>query len=373
MESRGPYEIEMPSVNLSDGPVAVTGASGYIGSHCVIALMKRGYAVHACVTDTQDPEKTDHLLALSAAGHPGSLKLFAGNLFEPDSYDMPFEGCSAVLHVGTAMGYGGKNNPRNVYDGAVEGTKNVLASARQAGTVKRFVYTSSFAAIHHPVASGYVFSEKDWAGDNRDRDKSWNIENIDTNGGVAYAMAKVETEHLANRTAAEDGRFDAISVCPCVVLGPLLSRRHHLVSSWQWFLARMLEGQPCQRGWQALWNVVDVRDVAEAQALIVESPVCKNGSRYQLTASDESGELDVWQLQEHLQRQFPDISVGGEPKEMEAFLERRGGKIHDGPRARCDLAHEELGLETHPVEDTLRETGQTLIELGLCDPARSPV
>ena len=41
----------MPAVKSSDGPVAVTGASGYVGSHVVVALMKRGYTVHACVTD----------------------------------------------------------------------------------------------------------------------------------------------------------------------------------------------------------------------------------------------------------------------------------------------------------------------------------
>ena len=60
----------MSSVNSVDGPVAVTGASGYVGSHVVIALMKLGYAVHACVTDLNNPEKTEHLLA---------SRLFRGN------------------------------------------------------------------------------------------------------------------------------------------------------------------------------------------------------------------------------------------------------------------------------------------------------
>ena len=141
----------MPSVTPSDGPVAVTGASGYVGSHVVLALLRRGYTVHACVTDPGNPDKTEHLKALNAAGHPGRLELFGANLLEDASYDRPFERCSAVLHVGTAMGYGGKNSPRSIYDGAVEGTKNVLDSVRRAGSVRRFVYTSSFSAIGHPL------------------------------------------------------------------------------------------------------------------------------------------------------------------------------------------------------------------------------
>jgi len=61
------------------------------------------------------------------------------------------------------MGYGGANNPRQIYDGALNGTKKVLNSVKKVETVKRFIYTSSFAAIHHPMSSGYIFTEKDWA------------------------------------------------------------------------------------------------------------------------------------------------------------------------------------------------------------------
>ncbi len=358
----------MPSVRPSDGPVTVTGASGYVGSHVVDALLKRGYAVHACVTDPSNPDKTEHLRALEDPDQRGRLDLYAANLLEAGSYDLPLEGCSAVLHVGTAMAYGGANDPRQVYDGAVAGTQSLLDSVARSGSIKRFVYTSSFAAIGHPAPQGYVFTEKDWASDNRENDENWGEAKIDENGDTAYAMAKVATEHLLNRAAEADGRFDAISVCPIAVLGPLLSRVHELVFSWQWFIGRMLRGKPCKRSWQSLWNIIDVRDVGEAQALILESDVCGNGSRYQLSASDESGELDVFQLHEHLQKLFPKLDVGGAPAEMDAFIEKHG-RAWQSPRAYCDRAREELGLKTHSVEDTLRETGQTLIDLGLIEPA----
>ena len=95
-------------------------------------------------------------MALNSAGYSGNVELHTANLLDDGSYDAPFAECSAVLHVGTAMGYGGANNPRQVYDGAVNGTANVLKSIQSTGTVKRFIYTSSFAAIGHPAPVSYT-------------------------------------------------------------------------------------------------------------------------------------------------------------------------------------------------------------------------
>jgi dihydroflavonol-4-reductase len=357
----------MPSVSSTDGPVAVTGASGYVGAHTVIALLARGYDVRACITDAGNPHKTEHLLALNEQDYSGKVSLHTANLLDDGSYDAPFAGCSAVLHVGTAMGYGGVNNPQQVYDGAINGTTNILDSIRKSGTVKRLVYTSSFAAIGHPVPSGHIYTEQDWASDNREEDANWNTDDLVRKGEVGYAMAKVECEHLVNRIAQDDGRFDAISVCPCVVLGPLLTPVHELVGSWQYHLGRMLAGDECQRGWQALWNIVDVRDVGESQALMIESDACSNGHRYMLCATDDRGEISAKQLQEHLLELFPHIDVGGPPAKYDAMIEKYG-KPFDAPRAHCDRARQELGLKTHDVRDTLKATGETMIALGLVKP-----
>ena len=54
-----------------------------------------------------------------------------------------------------------------------------------------------------------------------------------------------------------------------------------------------------------LWNIVDVRDVARAHRLAAESTAAVNGSRYILAASDRSGELFTWQLQDRLRELFP--------------------------------------------------------------------
>ena len=96
----------MPSIRAEEGPVAVTGASGYVGAHVVAVLLRRGYQVRACVTDMNNPDKTEHLLSMNDQGLEGSVELFSANLLEEGSYDDVFNDATAVLHVGTPMGYG---------------------------------------------------------------------------------------------------------------------------------------------------------------------------------------------------------------------------------------------------------------------------
>jgi uncharacterized protein YbjT (DUF2867 family) len=63
----------MNVVSPANGPVTVTGASGYIGSWIVQDLMEQGYSVRACVRDVGKPDKVDHLLAMNDAGLAGPV------------------------------------------------------------------------------------------------------------------------------------------------------------------------------------------------------------------------------------------------------------------------------------------------------------
>lgn len=110
------------------GP-SCNGASGYVGSHLVATLARRGFDVRACVIDRDDPKKTEDLGAIGRDGGPGRRSLFAANVVTDGSYDEAVECCSAVLHAATRLR--GGQSPRETYEGALEGTRTW--SARPAG------------------------------------------------------------------------------------------------------------------------------------------------------------------------------------------------------------------------------------------------
>ena len=99
-----------------------------------------------------------------------------------------------------------------------------------------------------------------------------------------------------------------------------------------------MQGKPYKGGrdGRMLWNCVDVRDVARAHRLCIETTVGSNGSRYILAASDRNGELFTWQLQALLSSMFPFVSqVGGE----EQTPAREGqGEVRLRPERTADQA-----------------------------------
>ena len=350
-------------ISPSDGPIAVTGASGYIGSWIVKDCLEQGYTVHACVRDKNKAEKIDHLQKLGQE-EAGKLVLFEADLFKRGSYDDAFDGCCAVIHAGATVGYN-KETPQEVYDGCFTENDHVIDSVKKSKNIKRFVFTSSFAAVGHPRPPGYIFTEADWCGDNPDGYKGkWTKDSIPENRDIAYAMAKANTEKLIYKVAEESGSFDAMAILPLHVIGPLMCANHDQGWSWQNCMKQMAQGKPYKKskGGRMLWNNVDVRDVGKAHRLCAESLNATNGSRYILSATDRSGELFTWELQSLMSRLFPEItSIGGE--------EMVDGKplkpTYDSPRSYCTLAVEELGLKTHSIEETVKATIDSYLELDM--------
>ena len=336
------------------GPVAVTGAAGFIGSHIVLNLIRKGYTVRACVRDAGNLANTAHLSAMNSVG-PGSVCLHTCDMTQPGAYDAVFKGCVGVFHAAAEMGNLEGSTPMKVYEGGLIATQMLMASLQKAGTIQRLVYTSSFAAVAHPADEGFLYTEASTADMYQDRRKpasAWTMEVVVHNREVAYAMTKLQSERYVYAEAEKSG-FAAFGICPCHVIGPLLSASQQRPWSWQTRIGDMLEGYSHPR---MFWNIVDVRDVAETQVLAAQSAVNQNGERYNLVATDNSGLIPQGELQAMLRRMYPDVGIGGD---------YRDGRMYRSPIARLEKPITQLGLKPHTVEQTVKDNADSLLAWGL--------
>ena len=116
----------------------VTGASGFIGSHLVDALLADGHEVLGV-----DDLSTGRLKNLEAARKSGTFRFLEKNIRDLCKADLPFADCDWFFHLaGRADLVPSIVNPEDYFQVNVEGTFRALLLARELG-VKRFLYAAS--------------------------------------------------------------------------------------------------------------------------------------------------------------------------------------------------------------------------------------
>jgi nucleoside-diphosphate-sugar epimerase/predicted dehydrogenase len=112
------------------GRVLVTGGTGFLGHHLVLALARCGAEVAALV---RDPGNVAPRVADQA-------QLIVGDLRDPDAVEAAMQGVEVVYHCAAITS--NAVSWREHYEVNVQGTETVFKAALKAG-VKRVIYTSS--------------------------------------------------------------------------------------------------------------------------------------------------------------------------------------------------------------------------------------
>ena len=128
---------------MSGESVLVTGGSGFIGSHCILDLLRAGYRVR---TTVRSPDREATVRELLGAESADALSFATADLTSDAGWAEAVSGCDFVLHVASPFPLGPPKHEDDLIVPAREGALRVLTAARDA-QVKRVVMTSSFAAI----------------------------------------------------------------------------------------------------------------------------------------------------------------------------------------------------------------------------------
>jgi len=226
--------------------VLVTGASGFIGLHCVDQLLSQGYEVRGTVRslDRKDELET----ALANRGHNLSkFHLFETDLTCADGWEEAVAGCNYVLHVASPFILGVPKHENDLIKPAVSGVDYVISAAIKHH-VSRVVVTSSGASITDTHDGKTHFTEDDWT--DTDHPKT-----------TAYYKSKTLAEkHAWKLINAQTGKAKTeLSVInPTVVLGPTLTDD---IGTSNDFIRQILIGKvPAAANLH--FGFVDVRDVA---------------------------------------------------------------------------------------------------------------
>jgi len=128
-------------MDLSGRKVLVTGASGFIGSHLVEALVRRGCRVRAMLHYDSRAQRNN--LELVSPEVLRSIEVMAGDVVDPHFMLRAVEGCDAVFHLAALISIPYSYVAPSAYvQTNVVGTLNVLEACRFHGT-PRLVHTST--------------------------------------------------------------------------------------------------------------------------------------------------------------------------------------------------------------------------------------
>src|SRR5215469_10866326 len=176
----------------------MTGASGFVGSHVLRALLDSGYSVRALVRGGKLPSQVNWLVK----NDEPNLELVDGDMRETGKLVRAIDGCRYVVHAAALYSFAPRDRDQ-IHAVNVVGTEGLMTAAHVAG-VERVVLTSSSATIGHEhngkpadetCYPDHVITLKSLRGD--------------------YHNSKLEQER-----AAFAGRVPLVAVLPTAPVGP---------------------------------------------------------------------------------------------------------------------------------------------------------
>ena len=274
--------------------ILITGGAGFIGSHTADALLSKGYAVRAL--DILDPQVHGEKRRRPAYLDP-RVELLVGDVRERADVVRALEGVDAVYHFAAQTGVGQSMYDMHSYcDVNISGTAMLLeVLAGSPGRVKKVILSSSravygegacrcpYCGIVHPGARSRTQLER----------REWDLlcpycgepveplptpEDIPLLPSSVYALTKRVQEDLL-RTFSSSYGIPSVILRYFNVYGLRQALNNPYTGIGAIFTNRALSGKDIiiYEDGKPGRDVVNVRDVVQANLLALENPAAENG------------------------------------------------------------------------------------------------
>jgi dihydroflavonol-4-reductase len=187
--------------------VFVTGATGLVGSHLLLELIRQNMKVRAGLRDGSSVDFVRSLFDYHGlGGRFVEIEWVDFDLQNPIACAESVKACEFVFHCAALVSFF-SNDEQALYDINVQGTRNLVNACLQQG-VEKLCHVSSTGAIGRQLNKETVDENDRWS------------EKV---GNSVYS----KTKHLAELEvwrAVEEG-LKAVVVNPCIVMGPAKDAR----------------------------------------------------------------------------------------------------------------------------------------------------
>lgn len=336
---------------MSETIYLLTGAAGFLGSHICDELLEKNKKVRALVLKG-DP---------SAKYIPDRVEIVEGNLCDMDSLDkffaIPEKTEAIVIHCASMV----TRNPQfsqKLVDINVGGTRNMISQCLQHKEVKRMVYVSSTGAIPE-CQKGEKIREVSSFDGNDERIVGW------------YSKSKaIATQAVLD--AVRSKGLDAVVVHPSGIMGPKDYAMGEVTSN----VVKIMSGE-LPIGMGGSFNLCDVRDLAHG--CIMAAAKGRTGECYILANEEITFKTFCRTLEKEAGGRGPKFFLPTSiAMVLAARMEKKAAKTGKEPVMNTfavynlarnndydySKAQKELGYQTRPYSETLKDMAMWLIKEG---------